>query len=149
MKAIIMVGGPASGKSTVVAQRFSYMRVINSDDFKTQHPDYNPEAPELVHAWSRRLAVKAVYQAMVEEVDFVYDSTGANVERLVDVMAQAGSQGYEVTIVYVPCDIRTALERNAQRDRKVPEWVVRDRYATVLVAVEILSRYADRVEVIR
>ena len=120
------------------------------DALKQAHPDYDPKNPQDLHAWSRTEATREFFRYLGRETatDFVYDGTGTNVERYVSWINAAHDAGYQVEMVYVTCDLATALHRNANRDRVVPEDVVRAKHATVGTAFEILSRYADSVRVV-
>ena len=40
------------------------------------------------------------------------------------------------------------LRRNAERERTVPESLVREKFSTVAVAVDILSGYAEKFRVV-
>lgn len=51
-KVIIMIGGPGAGKSFVIRRDFGDMDVLDSDQFKATHSDYDPKNPAALHAWS-------------------------------------------------------------------------------------------------
>ena len=74
-----MMGGPASGKSTVRRERFPGVQVLDSDDFKQAHPDYDPKNPQVLHAWSAQELVQSLFRALAGDEDFVYDGTGSTV----------------------------------------------------------------------
>ena len=52
-KVVFMLGSPASGKSTVAKKKYSDMVILDCDEIKKEHPDYDPKNPSLVHEWSR------------------------------------------------------------------------------------------------
>lgn len=147
-KLIVLVGGPGAGKSYVIGQKFEGWNVLDCDSIKAEHPDYDPKDPGAIHAWSTTELQKRIYAELGTGNDFIYDGTGTNVEKYVTLINDAHKAGYEVQIVYVTCSLATALYRNANRERVVPEYIVRDKHATVATAFEILSRYADTVEVV-
>jgi len=148
-KAIFMMGGPASGKSTVREQLFSGLTAIDCDAIKATHPDYDPKNPQLVHEWSSQEATRAFYAALGTGVDVVFDGTGNTAEKYVTFIQTARSAGYTTEVVYVTCDLQTAIARNAARERTVDENIVRSRHATIATSFEIVSRYADAVRVVR
>ena len=143
-----MMGGPGAGKSYVVENHFGEFAVLDCDSIKAEHPDYDPKDPAALHNWSRTELVRRIYSALGRNESFVYDGTGTSVERYVKLFNDAQAAGYEVRLVYVTCTLKTALTRNANRERVVPEDIVRDKHLTVATAFEVLSRYATTVEVI-
>jgi len=49
---VLMVGGSGSGKSTVRADRFNGLPVVDCDEIKKEHAGFDPKNPALVHEWS-------------------------------------------------------------------------------------------------
>ena len=148
MKAILMMGGPGSGKSYVRESLYSEIEAIDSDAIKSAHPDYDPDNPSALHAWSSREANKRLHQAIDAGQDFVYDGTGKAAEKYVQIIQAAHEAGYETLLVYVACNLSTALERNRNRDRKVPEDLVVEFHSRVATSFEIVARYAGGVRVV-
>ena len=58
------------------------------------------------------------------------------------------SNQYEVEILYVSVSLKTSLERNAKRERNVPEAIILEKFDTITYAFEILSKLSDKVTVI-
>lgn len=146
--AYFMMGGPASGKSTVRKNRFAELFAIDCDAIKEQLDGYDPKHPETLHEESKAIAQKQFTHALSLDNSFVYDGTGVTVENMVYRMNAARANGFAVALIYVPCDLATALQRNAARTRTVPESIVREKYSLIATSFEIVSRYADSVEVI-
>ena len=146
--AVFMMGGPGSGKSYIANQRYTDLLTLDCDSIKAEHPDYDPKNPSALHEWSRQELASRLYATMADRQDFLYDGTGASAERYVQYIRQAQDLGYTVTLCYVRCSLRTALERNANRERVVPEWVVRDRHSTIATSFEIVSTVADNIVVV-
>ena len=147
-KAIFMMGGPASGKTSVRLERYADTLTIDSDEFKAAHPDYDPKNASALHAWSSLEARKMFDAAVADGVDFVYDGTGSTAEKYVDLIETAKTAGYETEIIYVECDVHIALKRNAKRDRRVDEDVIIEKYELITTSFAIVSDYADKVTVI-
>lgn len=149
--AIYTMGLPGSGKSTVANQRMDLasMVVVDPDAHKAAHPDYDPKDPQALHAWSNEQA-EAQYEAALADgtQDIFVDGTGTNAEKLVRRMQQARAAGYEIEVLYVRVALETAIERNANRERVVPEHVVRSKARDISVAFEIATQHADRVVVV-
>lgn len=149
--AYFMIGGPASGKTRARTRRFEHenVAIVDCDAIKESHVDYDPKQPELLHEWSKMEAMKSFNAQLAQDADFVYDSTGTNTEKMVFLMNAARAAGFQIAAIYVACDVQTALERNRNRKRTVPESIVREKYAMIATAFEIVSRYADSVETVR
>jgi predicted kinase len=143
-----MVGGPAAGKSTVRAKLLPNIPTIDVDDYNNRHPAYDPKnmVPE-VHAHAKVEAMRAFYAQLATGETFVFDSTGTNVEKMVGMINAAHEAGYTVAVVYVSCTLADALERNQKRERRVPESIVRDKHSTVGIVFDIISKYADTIQV--
>ena len=149
MRAIFMMGGPAAGKSTVRARDYAEMTAIDCDAIKAEHPRYDPRQPNVVHEWSSQEATRRFYAALGTGQDVVFDGTGNTAEKYVAFIQAAQVCGYVTEICYVTTDLATALVRNAERDRRVSDDVVRDRHARIATSFEIVSRYADGVRIVR
>jgi predicted kinase len=150
MTAFFMMGGPGSGKSYVRENdaAMAGLRVIDADSFKAAHPDYDPKNPGALHAWSSVECTKAFYGALSGTDSFVYDGTGTNAEKMVNWMMQAREAGFAVELVFVRCPLNVALQRNARRERVVPEHIVIEKHAQVGAAFTICSGYATTVRTV-
>ena len=147
-KAIFMMGGPAAGKSHVRGQRFPELNTYDSDEIKMEHPDYDPQNPSALHDWSAQELHRRILAAVTRDESFVYDGTGSTAERYVHYFRLAQEMGFEVCLVYVRTSLKVAIERNQNRERTVPENVVREKHAMISTSFEIISAYADSVEVV-
>jgi predicted kinase len=147
--AVLTMGLPGSGKSTVVArQGFDKMLLIDPDLVKASHPDYDPKNPGALHEWSKQVTEAQIADAIANRTDMVIDGTGTNVEKMVQRINNLQANGYRVTVLYVSVSLKTALARNAARDRVVPEAIVREKAEVIATAAEIVAHYADEMQVI-
>jgi len=143
------MGGPGSGKSFIRKRDFAGLKVYDSDQIMLDMPGYTPEKmDEFHHAAASELSrqIKAAFEA--GETNICYDGTGSNAEKYVNLIQSAQANGYTTKVVYVRCPLRTALKRNAERSRVVPESVVRSKHATIATSFEIIASYADEIQVI-
>ncbi len=147
---VFTMGLPGSGKSTTLGRMglLATHQVIDPDAFKRSHPDYDPKAPELLHAWSSLEAEKA-YQAATASTAglWVVDGTGTNSDRMVRRIRQAQAMGFRCRLVYVRVSLATALSRNASRERSVPEQVIREKALDIATAFELVASVVDEVTV--
>lgn len=146
--ATFMMGGPASGKTRARNAMFQGVEILDCDEIKKELPGYDPKNPSAVHELSATILNRRFYTTLGTGAPFVYDGTGTNAEKYARLFSEARAAGYRVQLVYVPCTLSVALERNAKRDRTVPEAIVREKYESIEFAFEILSRRADVVTVI-
>ena len=61
---------------------------------------------------------------------------------------RAKSAGFATKLVFVTVSLETALDRNAKRERTVPEEIVREKAETIYTAFEIAAKEADHVEMV-
>ena len=141
-KAFFLAGGPGSGKSYVV--RYSTggtgLRVVNSDDvFEKYLKDagismkMGSEDPRRDALRSKAKAVTADRQANYVEgrIGMVIDGTGKDYDKIRAQKAELESLGYDTHMIFVNTSIEVALERNAKRERTVPEDVAITSYKAV------------------
>jgi len=151
-KAKMTMGLPGAGKSYIIERDYSEFKeqatIIDPDLEKKNHPDYDPENPAKVHEWSKRKAKARMAEAMVEGENMIIDGTGTNAEKMVRWIGELHSAGYEVELVYVSVKLKTALKRNQQRERVVPEEIILEKADLISTSFEIVSRYVDQVTVI-
>lgn len=146
---IFMMGLPGSGKSTVASERFGQThKFIDPDAIKASHPAYDPANANALHAWSKEEEEKQFMGAVTGSDSWVIDGTGVNAEALVRRMTIAASFGFSVKLFYVKVSLQTSLRRAAQRERKVPADVIKDKARNISTSFDICSQYADQVQVV-
>lgn len=146
-KAIFMMGGAGAGKGYVRNRDYAGIPVLDCDAIKEEHPSYDAKRPQDLHEWSRVELTRRYFAALSTGDSFVYDGTGANAEKYAKLITEAREAGFEIVLHFVRCDLATALERNAKRDRTVPEAIVRDRHATIEFSFNLINPFADVVRV--
>lgn len=144
----LTAGSPGAGKGYVIENVLAAQPVVDCDAWKAKHPDYDPKNPSAVHAWSSEMASREFFERLSLGEDFIYDGTGGNTEKYVQMIQAAQAAGFETKVVYVKVSLPTAIARNAQRERTVPEDLLRQKFAEVQTSVEILTGYVDTVQTI-
>ena len=142
-KMVIMAGLSGAGKSTVARARYAGLKTIDCDELKKLCKGYDPLNPAAVHEESKRLERIDLTKAICGDEDFIYDTTATNAERVVGIIKEAQEYGFWVELCYVKVSLKTALERNAKRERHVPEYIIREKNAVIGNALEILQGYVD------
>lgn len=143
-KAVFLAGGPGSGKSFVVgktALKALGFRLINSDDaFEkglkraglTLDPDDIASAQgQAVRASAKALTGKIMVRALEGRNGIVVDGTGkdyAKIKKQVDLVRELG---YAVHMLFVNTDLETAIDRNNQRPRSLPDKMVEKMWKDV------------------
>ena len=140
---VVMVGGPAAGKSTVAQRDYPNLPRVDADIIKEEHPDYDPKNPVVVHRWSVEESVKRVLGYLSRGTPVVYDGTGTNVERLASLVAIARASGMKVEACFVTCPVEVAVARNAARPRTVAEDVVRAKHEMAAESWPIVRALVD------
>jgi len=131
-KAFFLAGGPGSGKSYVV--RYSTggtgLRVVNSDEvFEKYLKDagvsmkMGSEDPrrDKLRSKAKKTVAKRQTNYIEGRIGLVIDGTGKDYDKIRAQKAELESLGYDTHMIYVNTSIEVALERNAKRDRTVPE----------------------------
>jgi predicted ABC-type ATPase len=164
--AIVMMGGGASGKSTLVRREFGdkgllgNFVMINSDDVKEQLPEYDmatkdpnhtaTDAAKMVHEESSDVAKKILATATDKNSphNIVFDGTGASVEGYKRMIEGLKAKGYHVNLIFAdvpnPEDaVQRAMARAHGSGRFVPEDVIREAHELIPPNYEKLIPLVD------
>ncbi len=152
-QAVFFIGPAGSGKSFI--RDTKYMRhldfkVVDPDEIKKKHPDYDPDAPFKVHAWSKNVS-KAMFKKIVEGGNgdpVIVDGTGRNAQGIVNMMKLAEENGYRTYIVYVYVPFAISIWRNRNRSRFVPEEVILEQFDKIQKSFRVLKSLADKSKVV-
>lgn len=147
-KLVIMAGLPGSGKSTVRNRMYPEFSFVDCDELKKSIPGYDPKNPGAVHEESKKLERKILSDKINNGESFVYDTTASNIEKIIKMVIDAQSLGYEVEVCYVKVKLSTAIYRNANRERVVPESIIREKYSVMSTAIDIFSGYVDKLTIV-
>jgi len=147
-QAVLTMGLPASGKSTVVNKLYGHLVTVDCDSIKELHPQYDRKNPAPVHAWSKAVMEHMLRICIEDNDSFVYDSTGTDTEHLEKLVSILHSNGYIVTLLKVEVSIDTAISRNKGRDRTVPEHIIHDKFQKMTEAFNKISQLVDSHRVI-
>ena len=142
-------GLPGAGKSTYINKvGLNTLPIVDPDQIKADHPDYDPKAPEVLHEWSKRQARLKQLSLMGQQESFVVDGTGTNVEKYLQWFQEAREVGYKIVVHYVKVPTSVAIERNRKRERTVPMDIIVQKSGVIDQSIEILSQYADETVVV-
>lgn len=136
-KAVFLAGGPGSGKSFIVGKTAIQplgFKLINSDPafekalkkagLETTPSDiFSPKGQE-ARAKAKALTDKQMNIAVEGRLGLVIDGTGKDYDKIEEQVKSLRKIGYEVMMIFVNTDLKTAQERNEKRSRTLPAAVV-------------------------
>ena len=149
-KAFFLAGGPGSGKSYVAMRSTggSGLKTINSDDafehllkkagmsLKIPPPsaggkkDFDPEKDKEykrymgVRGRAKEITAAKKGNYLEGRIGLVIDGTGREADKILKQKAGLEELGYDTYMIFVNTSLDTALQRNADRPRSVPEPIV-------------------------
>jgi len=148
---VFTMGLPGAGKSTVANREMPNAAWIDPDEIKKSHPDYDPKNADAIHAWSQEETEKVWQNLLAGNTDddiTIMDGTGTNAEKMIRRIRQAQAAGFKAELFYVRVSLKTAIYRNANRERVVPEHIIRQKALDITTAFDICASEADAVQVI-
>lgn len=142
-KVVFMAGGPGSGKSYAADKTVAGLglKTINSDKSFTNlmakaglsqtMPDSEEMQRNAVLAQAKKVTALQTALALKGRLGMVIDGTGANYEIIQNQQKLFSRAGYDSYMIFVNTSLDTALQRNAKRDRNVPEKIVKSSWNAV------------------
>lgn len=127
-KAFIVIGLPASGKSSAVAERLARKYgalIIDSDEAKERLPEFTDGLlADAVHKESSKIAERVRSNAIENGDNIVLTLVGKTESKLRNLISALKNNGYEVNLHYVDLPVDKAMERGrarfAETGRNVP-----------------------------
>ena len=133
-KAIFLAGGPGSGKSFIAGKTglpaLGY-RIVNSDDafeasMKKAGIALDPEGifsdkGQELRGKAKSLTGKKQQMYLKGRLGLVIDGTGRDSAKIKKQAKMMKSMGYDVAMIFVNTDKETALQRNRERERTLPD----------------------------
>jgi len=154
-KAVFTAGGPGSGKSFTASTLFgmpekmpfvsaSGLKGVNSDSaFETYMEKAKMSTdlqkltgPQFQKAMqlrdkAKRVTIKRMNDFVNSKLGMLIDGTGKNYPKIEKMVIELRKQGYDCYMVFVNTDLKVALQRNAKRERVLPEKIVKDSWHAV------------------
>jgi len=136
-KAIILAGGPGSGKTAVakaVGLASMGLKVVNSDMYfmqlmKRKGLSLKMPANEFEEREVARYAAKAVTDRHLTSVvnarlGVIVDSTSGDQKKTEKIIKMLKKSGYDIKVIFIETTLEIAQARNKKRSRTLPEKVV-------------------------
>jgi len=143
LKVFFLAGGPGSGKSFVTRNAFAGtgLKVVNSDNFferglrkanlSLSMPDDESYFRDIIRRKAKQTTSTALDQYVTGRLGLVIDGTARDYDAIARQHSMLNNMGYDSYMVFVNTSLDVALERNAKRERSVPEYITRKSHATV------------------
>ena len=143
-KAIFFAGSPGAGKTYVarkLADVFQGLKQVNMDIiFKhlmtkknlswKMPPEEEPER-EKQRQRSKELVAKQQQSFADSGLGLLIDSTGRIAGTVRRIKDELEDKGYKTTMVFVTTDLETALRRNKERERTLPDKLIHQNYEII------------------
>lgn len=148
-KAILFIGLPGAGKSSLINKTFiSEYKIVSADNIKINLPGYNPLHPYLVHEESVKEAESLVDKLSDAGENICMDSGGVNNSYSIRIIKNLKAKGYHVKLMYVDTPLSVCLERNKRRERLVPEKEIIEKSMKIESCFLKQKSLCDEVEVV-
>ena len=135
-KAFFLAGGPGSGKSYVVRKTTggTGLKVVNSDDafekllkdanLSLKMPPEEKEPRDAVRSRAKEITKSRRDNYVEGRIGLIIDGTGRDYDKIASQSKDLRQLGYDTHMIFVNTSLDTALQRNAERARSVPESIV-------------------------
>ena len=160
-KAIFFAGSPGSGKTYIarkLAGAFQGLKQVNMDNwFKhlmtkknlswKMPPEEEPER-EKQRQRSKELIAKQQQQYTESGLGLLIDSTGRIYDTVARIKQELEDTGYETTMIFINTDLETALRRNKERERTLPDELIHKNYKIIEQNIGRFQRLFDDIHII-
>ena len=142
-KAFFLAGGPGSGKSYGVRKTTggTGLKIVNSDDafekllkdagLSLKMPPEEEKPRDIQRKRAKELTKKRQANYVEGRIGLIIDGTGKDYDKIAKQSIQLRQLGYDTHMIFVNTSLDTALERNAARERSVPESIAIKSWKTV------------------
>jgi adenylate kinase len=151
-KAFFLAGGPGSGKTFVTATAFggTGLKVVNSDaaferglkqaNLSLKMPDEEEYFRNIVRAKAKITASTMLDKYVEGRLGLVIDATGRDLSLVQRQHSMLRNIGYDCYMVFVNTSLDVALERNKNRPRSLPEYIVQKSWQGVQANIGSFQR---------
>jgi predicted kinase len=136
---IVLIGAPGIGKSTFAKNYITHknqnIKIFSTDDVSLtltkQHDVYRRGASQL--------NLRKLSMFIKSGGSFIYDTTGVKKENVENVTKEARDNGYNIIYIHLMGTLDLSIKQNLQRERNVPEDVIKNIYAEQFVNMRYFS----------
>ena len=135
-KAFFLAGGPGSGKTFVTQSAFAGtgLKIVNSDtlferglkkaNLSLKMPESEAEFRDIIRQRAKSTAGTILDTYMRGRLGLVIDATGRDKNVIQRQHALLTNLGYDCYMIFVNTSLDVALQRNRNRPRSIPEYIV-------------------------
>ena len=135
-KAFFLAGGPGSGKTFVTQSAFAGtgLKIVNSDtlferglkkaNLSLKMPESEAEFRDIIRRRAKSTAGTILDTYMRGRLGLVIDATGRDKNIIQRQHALLSNLGYDSYMIFVNTSLDVALQRNRNRPRSIPEYIV-------------------------
>ena len=139
-KAFFLAGGPGSGKTFVTRSAFAGtgLKLVNSDaaferglkkaGLSLKMPDEEEYFRNIVRAKAKMTTATQLDTYIQGRLGLVIDATGRDINVINNQKSMLDLVGYDSYMIFVNTSLDVALERNKNRPRSIPEYIVKDSW---------------------
>ena len=156
-KAIILAGGPGSGK-TVVAGALGLgsmgLKVVNSDiwfqhlmkrkGLSLKMPANEFEAREVARYAAKAVTDKRLESLVNARLGVIVDSTSGDQKKTTRIIKMLKKSGYDIKVIFIEVSLEVARARNKSRSRTLPDAVVEFSWKGANKVKPVLKSLAGR-----
>ena len=151
-KAFFLAGGPGSGKTFVTATAFggTGLKVVNSDkaferglkqaNLSLKMPDEEEYFRNIVRQKAKMTATTMLDKYVEGRLGLVIDATGRDKDLVQRQHSMLRNIGYDCYMVFVNTSLDVALERNKNRPRSIPDYIVKTNWNGVQANIGSFQR---------
>ena len=135
-KAFFLAGGPGSGKTFVTQSAFAGtgLKLVNSDvkfekdlrkaNLSLKMPDEEAYFRDRIRQGAKEFVGKQIDQYMKGRLGLIIDATGRDLNVINTQKRMLDQIGYDSYMIFVNTSLEVAIERNKNRPRSIPEYIV-------------------------
>jgi predicted kinase len=139
-KAFFLAGGPGSGKTFVTQSAFAGtgLKIVNSDkafeiglkqtNLSLKMPDEEEYFRNLIRQKAKMTSNTMLNTYIEGRLGLIIDATGRDLSLVQNQHAMLRNLGYDCYMIFVNTSLDVALERNATRERSIPDYVVHNNW---------------------
>ena len=142
-KAIFIVGGSGSGKSYIADKttRGLGFKVVDSDVpfermLKKNHVSMKMNDPDdgrrnALRARAKEVTDDTLHKYLTDRLGIIVSGTGWDYNAIAAKKQMLNNAGYDTYMIFVNTSLQTALDRNRNRERTIPDNIVSDKWTKV------------------
>ena len=151
-KAYFLAGGPGSGKTFVTKSAFAGLglKLVNSDSVLEKYlkdaglslkmPDSEKSLRDPIRDRAKITTSARMDLYIKGRLGLIIDSTARDVSKIGRQQKLLKILGYDTYMIFVNTSLEVALDRNAKRERSVPEFITRKSHKEIQSKMGVLHK---------